>query len=278
MPRRAFGRTGVRTTLFGLGCFPLGGLPDEGPAVDVILRALDAAAATSTPRRATGGPERDAGRQGARGPARSPGLPRDEDPHADRRRRPTRRRGQPRAPGRRAPGSRAGARGEGRRRISRRWWRRAARSRRWPRRARRASSGSWASRGTPIPTSCGRRSPRWPFDAILFPLNCVDPHHLSFEKGTLPAAVEQGARSRGDEGVRLRQPGEAGARSRALPPLRVRAGRRHHHRRVPDRRGGRSRGPRRAGGPSSRRRRQDEAAPPETLPHRGKGVEWYKRA
>ena len=33
---------------------------------------------------------------------------------------------------------------------------------------------------------------RYPFDAILFPLNCVDPHHLSFERGTLPAAVERG--------------------------------------------------------------------------------------
>ena len=33
---------------------------------------------------------------------------------------------------------------------------------------------------------------RWPFDAILLPLNCVDPHHLSFEKDTLPAAVKAG--------------------------------------------------------------------------------------
>ena len=33
---------------------------------------------------------------------------------------------------------------------------------------------------------------RWPFDTVLLPLNCVDPHHLSFEKETLPKAVAKG--------------------------------------------------------------------------------------
>ena len=32
----------------------------------------------------------------------------------------------------------------------------------------------------------------WAFDSILFPLNCVDPHHLPFVAGTLPYAVEKG--------------------------------------------------------------------------------------
>jgi aryl-alcohol dehydrogenase-like predicted oxidoreductase len=33
---------------------------------------------------------------------------------------------------------------------------------------------------------------RYPFDTILLPLNPADPHYLSFEKGTLPKAIEKG--------------------------------------------------------------------------------------
>lgn len=42
LPRRPLGKTGFEVTLFGLGCFPLGGLPDEDVAVRVIVRAFDA--------------------------------------------------------------------------------------------------------------------------------------------------------------------------------------------------------------------------------------------
>lgn len=42
LPRRRLGKTGFDATLFGLGCFPLGGLPEEDAAVAVIVRALDA--------------------------------------------------------------------------------------------------------------------------------------------------------------------------------------------------------------------------------------------
>jgi aryl-alcohol dehydrogenase-like predicted oxidoreductase len=42
LPRRPFGKTGFESTLFGLGCFPLGKLPDEDEAVGIVLRALDA--------------------------------------------------------------------------------------------------------------------------------------------------------------------------------------------------------------------------------------------
>ncbi len=41
LPRRPLGRTGFQSTLFGLGCFPLGSLPDTDAAVEVIVRALD---------------------------------------------------------------------------------------------------------------------------------------------------------------------------------------------------------------------------------------------
>ena len=41
MPTRELGGTGERVTLFGLGCFPLGGMTDEDAAIEVVLRALD---------------------------------------------------------------------------------------------------------------------------------------------------------------------------------------------------------------------------------------------
>ena len=63
---------------------------------------------------------------------------------------------------------------------------------------------------------------RWPFDAILFPLNCVDPHHLSFEQDTLPAAVEQGLARVAMKVFASGNLVKQGSRSRALPPLRVR--------------------------------------------------------
>jgi predicted aldo/keto reductase-like oxidoreductase len=33
---------------------------------------------------------------------------------------------------------------------------------------------------------------RHDFDTLLIPLNCIDPHHLSFEEVALPKAVEKG--------------------------------------------------------------------------------------
>jgi aryl-alcohol dehydrogenase-like predicted oxidoreductase len=41
MPMRAFGKTGEKVSLFGLGCFPIGGLARDDEAVEVIVRALD---------------------------------------------------------------------------------------------------------------------------------------------------------------------------------------------------------------------------------------------
>ena len=42
LPRRPFGATGAKVTVLGLGCFPLGSLRDEQAGVDVVLRALGA--------------------------------------------------------------------------------------------------------------------------------------------------------------------------------------------------------------------------------------------
>ncbi|MEZ6009304.1 MAG: aldo/keto reductase [Planctomycetota bacterium] len=42
MPTRAFGKTGRKVSAFGLGCFPLGSLASEREAVDVVLAALEA--------------------------------------------------------------------------------------------------------------------------------------------------------------------------------------------------------------------------------------------
>ncbi len=33
---------------------------------------------------------------------------------------------------------------------------------------------------------------RYGFDAVLFPLNCVDPHHMPFQTSTLPTAIKRG--------------------------------------------------------------------------------------
>ncbi len=41
LPRRAFGKTGEQVTLFGLGCYPLGSLSNERAGVEIVLRALD---------------------------------------------------------------------------------------------------------------------------------------------------------------------------------------------------------------------------------------------
>ncbi len=42
LPRRPFGKTGAEVTVFGLGCHPLGGMKDEDAATGVITRALEA--------------------------------------------------------------------------------------------------------------------------------------------------------------------------------------------------------------------------------------------
>ena len=41
MPMRAFGKTGEKVSLFGLGCFPIGAMARDDEAVEVIVRALD---------------------------------------------------------------------------------------------------------------------------------------------------------------------------------------------------------------------------------------------
>jgi aryl-alcohol dehydrogenase-like predicted oxidoreductase len=42
LPTRAFGKTGFRSTVFGLGCFSLGKLPEEDVGIEVVRRAIQA--------------------------------------------------------------------------------------------------------------------------------------------------------------------------------------------------------------------------------------------
>lgn len=64
LPLRPFGKTGRSVTLFGLGCYPLGALRDEDEAVQVVLRALRAGCTylDTAPSYADGASERRVGR------------------------------------------------------------------------------------------------------------------------------------------------------------------------------------------------------------------------
>jgi predicted aldo/keto reductase-like oxidoreductase len=277
MPRRAFGRTGVRTTLLGLGCFPLGGLPDEGAAVDVILRALDGGCRylDTAPSYAQGRSETRVGKALAARPGLEVFLAtKTHTRTADDARRDVegslKRLGVERldlvqvhavkdADDLEAVVAKGGpvealvkAREEGLVRFV-------------------------GVTGHADPDVMRKSITRWPFDAILFPLNCVDPHHLSFEQGTLPAAVEQGlarvAMKVFASGNLVKQGLDperclryvcgldvatiiVGCRTVEEVDLAVRVAREDHPLDTEDR---------------TKLLRQ-------SLPHRGKGVEWYKRA
>lgn len=192
LPQRPFGRTGVDVTLLGLGSFPLGGLRDEEDAVAVILRALDGGCRyiDTAPSYGQGKSEKRVGRALAARPDLDVFLAtKTHTRTADDARRDVeaslKRLGVERldlvqvhavkdAEDLETVVAEGGplqalvkARDEGLVRFV-------------------------GVTGHADPVVMAKAIERWPFDAILFPLNCVDPHHLSFEKRTLPDSVKRG--------------------------------------------------------------------------------------
>lgn len=192
LPRRPLGRTGRQATLFGLGCFPLGGVQDDDAATKVVLRALDLGCnyLDTAPSYANGRSEKIVGRALRERPNAKVFLAtKTHTRTADEARRDLegslKRLGVEtidlvqihavtdppdleRALDAKGPlQALAKAKEEGLLRFV-------------------------GVTGHADPAVMRKTFERWPFDSILLPLNCVDPHHLSFEKETLPAAVKKG--------------------------------------------------------------------------------------
>ena len=192
MPLRAFGRTGVKVSVFGLGCFPLGGLPDEGKGVEVVRHALARGCTylDTAPSYANGASERRVG-AGVKGrPRASYFLATKTHTRTAREARADlegslKRLGveqidlvQVHAVGDAADLTRALAADGPLAALAK------AREEKLLR--------FIGVTGHMDPTVLRTAVERYEFDALLFPLNCVDPHHLSFVKETLPAAVAKG--------------------------------------------------------------------------------------
>lgn len=192
MPLRDFGATGLKVSVFGLGCFPLGSLPDEDEGVRLARLALDLGCTylDTAPSYAEGQSERRVG-LAIRGRARDSFVLATKThtrTAADARRDlegSLKRLGveqidlvQVHAVGDAADMERALAK-DG------------------PLAALEKAREEKLLRFIGV---TGHRDPqvmrtaieRHAFDALLFPLNCVDPHHRSFVEGTLPAAVKRG--------------------------------------------------------------------------------------
>ena len=191
LPTRPLGATGVDVTLFGLGCFPLGGLTDEDAAVQVVLRALDLGCRylDTAPSYARGKSETRVGKALRARPDVHPFV---------------------------ATKTLARTASEARRELEQSLGR-LGRERVDLIQIHSITSADDLARvtseGGPLEGlekareeglvrfigATGHGDPELlrhvvaekRFATLLFPLNCVDPHHASFEKGTLPAAVEQ---------------------------------------------------------------------------------------
>jgi aryl-alcohol dehydrogenase-like predicted oxidoreductase len=191
LPRRALGSTGVTTTVFGLGTFPLGNLQDEEAASQVLIRALDLGVSylDTAPSYARGRSETLVGRALAQRKdavvfvatktlARTAeDARRDLDESLARIGRPSLDLVQVHALKDAADLERvlapkgvlaglAKAREEGLVRFL-------------------------GVTGHEDPSVMRAAVERGVFDVLLLPLNCVDPHHRSFQKETLPFAVER---------------------------------------------------------------------------------------
>lgn len=192
MPRRPFGKTGLEASVFGLGCFPIGGLPDEDEGVRLVRLALDLGCTylDTAPSYGEGRSERRVG-------LAIQGRPRDSFLLATKTHTRTEReaRGdlekslerlgvqqidlvQVHAVGDAADMERALAKDGPLRALEK------ARDEKLVR-----FIGVTGHRDPRVMAACIER---YAFDALLFPLNCVDPHHHSFVAGTLPAAVKNG--------------------------------------------------------------------------------------
>lgn len=192
MPQRAFGRTGARVSVFGLGGFPLGGLATDEEGVAVVARALEAGCTyfDTAPSYANGASERRLGLA---------------------------LKGRPRASYFLATKTHTRTAGEARADLEGSLTRLGVQQldlvqvhavtdaadlervleKDGPLTALVKAREEKLVRflgftGHADPDVLRQLLSRFAFDAALFPLNCVDPHHLSFEAGFLPAAVEQG--------------------------------------------------------------------------------------
>jgi aryl-alcohol dehydrogenase-like predicted oxidoreductase len=192
MPMRDFGRTGLRVSVFGLGCFPLGGIPDDETAVALVHHALDRGCTylDTAPSYADGVSERRLG-------LALKGRPRERLVIATKTHTRTERDARRDLEGSlarlgvetidlvqvHAVGDAAD--------LER------ALSKEGPLAALTKARDEKLVRFLGV---TGHRDPavmraaleRHAFDAVLFPLNCVDPHHRSFVEGTLPTAVQRG--------------------------------------------------------------------------------------
>jgi len=192
LPRRALGGTGFESTLVGLGCFSLGSLPDDDVAVGVITRALDHGCnyLDTAPSYASGRSESRVAKALAARPEAKVFLA-------------TKTHTRTAADARRDLEGSLGRLGVSRidlvqvhavkddadlDRVL---------ADDGPLAALRKAREEGLVRfigctGHADPVVMRRAVETGAFDSILCPLNCVDPHHLSFEKDTLPAAVKRG--------------------------------------------------------------------------------------
>lgn len=192
MPRRPFGKTGLEASLFGLGCFPIGGLPDEDEGVRLVRLALDLGCTylDTAPSYGEGRSERRVG-------LAIKGRPREGFLLATKTHTRTEREArndlekslerlgvqhidlvQVHAVGDSADMERALAKDGPLRALEK------ARDEKLVR-----FIGVTGHRDPAVMATCIER---YAFDSLLFPLNCVDPHHHSFVAGTLPQAVKNG--------------------------------------------------------------------------------------
>ncbi len=191
LPMRRLGATGEQVTLFGLGCFPLGGLPDEEKAIEVIVRALDLGCRylDTAPSYARGKSETRVGKALRARSSLRPFV---------------------------ATKTLARTAAEARRELEK------SLERLGTKRVDLIQIHSITSKddlervvgkdgpleglekardeglvrfvgvtGHGDPALLAKVAAEKRFATLLFPLNCVDPHHASFEKGTLPAAIER---------------------------------------------------------------------------------------
>jgi len=205
LPRRPLGRTGDDVTLFALGCFPLGGLPDEEEGARVALAALEAGCnyLDTAPSYADGKSERAVGRalksfRGARPLVATKTLGRTADQAQRDLEGSLLRLGIERVDLVQVHAVRDAE--DLARVLDRAQGPLGALER-----AREQKLLRWIGvTGHFDPATMSRTFARYDFDSILFPLNCVDPHYqipgkgdapaesLSFLRETLPAAVEKG--------------------------------------------------------------------------------------
>jgi hypothetical protein len=192
MPRRAFGKTGLSVSVFGLGCFPVGGIADDAEAVALVRHALDQGCTylDTAPSYSDGVSERRVG-------AAIKGRPRESFVLATKTHTRTER--------------------DARRDLERSLERlgvqqidlvqvhavsdaadlERALAPEGPLAALKKAREEKLVRflgvtGHQQPAVLKAAIERFEFDALLFPLNCVDVHHASFVTGTLPTAVTRG--------------------------------------------------------------------------------------